>query len=209
MFRPTPQYESGELIYPVEVNESAPEVSHYSGSSKAGGYHTDGTLLPEPPDVAGLFGLSSAEGGETLVMDGVALADQLDPKYVEVLCEPVHFDVKGQIAGLTTKRQPVIRRDADDFELRYSRMYIEQGYETAGLALPPELRRAMDAFDEASLAPRNQTPVLLSRGVTLLWNNRRILHGRRPFREQSSRRRLRRVYGALDSARLVTDAAGR
>ncbi len=203
-FRPTPQYRSGELIYPVEVSPGSAETSHYSGSSRVGGYHTDGTLLPQPPDVACLFGLSSAEGGETLMMDGARLADQLgrlDPAHVEALSEPVHFDVKDQIPGLATKRQPVLRRDGDEFELRYLRMYIEQGYQAAGTPLPDRLRAAMDAFDEVSRAEENQTPVLLSRGVALFWNNRRVLHGRRPFREQGSLRRLRRLYGAYDSTR--------
>ncbi|MFF3916135.1 TauD/TfdA family dioxygenase [Streptomyces sp. NPDC001852] len=206
VFRPTPQYRTGELIYPVEVSPGLPAVSHYSGSNQAGGYHTDGTLLPEPPEVACLFGLSAAEGGETLIMDGNELAaqlDALDPAHLRALTEPVHFDVNGQIDGLVTKRQPVFRAAADGngFELRYLRMYIEQGYDRAGEPLPVGLTAAMDAFDKISSLPENQTPVLLRRGVALLWNNRRMLHGRRPFHEQASSRRLRRLYGAYDPAR--------
>ncbi|MFE4667822.1 TauD/TfdA family dioxygenase [Streptomyces sp. NPDC056716] len=199
LFRPVPQYSSGELIYPVEVKAGAAETSHYSNSSKAGNYHTDGTLLPRLPDVAFLFGLSAATGGETLLMDVDGLVRQLaqvDPAHVAELCRPVPFDVKDQMAGVRIKRQPVLTHTAGGYELRYVRMYIEQGYAAEGTPVPPELRAAMDAFDEVSrVAAETADCVLLGRGVGLLWDNRRMLHGRRPFQETTSSRRLRRIYG--------------
>jgi alpha-ketoglutarate-dependent taurine dioxygenase len=45
--------------------------------------------------------------------------------------------------------------------------------------------------------------VLLERGVGLLWDNGRMLHGRRPFQEATSARRLRRIYGLTDPARVA------
>jgi alpha-ketoglutarate-dependent taurine dioxygenase len=197
---PVPQYRTGELIYAVEVTPGVAETSHYSGSARAGGHHTDGTLLPEPPDVACLLGLSAAVGGETIMMDGRRLCAQLDaddPAHTQILAQPHHFDVMGQIDGVITKRQPVVRRGADDFELRYLRRYIEQGYQVAGETLPTGLRSAMDLLDDLSTAEENQTRVLLDRGVILIWDNRRMLHGRLPFEERGSRRRLRRMYGTL------------
>jgi alpha-ketoglutarate-dependent taurine dioxygenase len=205
LFCPVPQYSSGELIYPVEVRAGAAETSHYSNSSKAGNYHTDGTLLPVLPDVAFLFGLSAATGGETLLMDVDGLVQQLtqiDPAHVAELSRPVPFDVKDQMAGVRIKRQPVLKRAANGYELRYVRMYIEQAFTTEGTPVPPELLAAMDAFDEvSSSAAENADSVLLERGVGLLWDNRRMLHGRRPFKETSSSRRLRRIYGVQDDGR--------
>jgi hypothetical protein len=202
LFRPVPQYNSGELIYPVEVKAGAAQTSHYSNSSKAGGYHTDGTLLPELPDVAFLFGLSAATGGETLLMDVNGLVEQLariDPAHVAELSRPVPFDVKDQMDGIRIKRQPVLTRTANGYELRYVRMYIEQGFAAEGTPVPPELVAAMDAFDEVSSAAAvHAEDVLLERGVGLLWDNRRMLHGRRPFKETTSTRRLRRIYGVQD-----------
>ena len=195
---PVPQYRSGELIYAVEVTPGVAETSHYSGSARAGGHHTDGTLLPEPPDVACLVGLSAAVGGETIMMDGRRLAaklDATDPAFTRILALPHHFDVMDQIEGVLTKRQPIMRRDGDEFELRYLRRYIEQGYRVAGEPLPDVLRAAMDRLDQLSAAEENQTLVLLDRGVALIWDNRRMLHGRLPFEERSTRRRLRRMYG--------------
>lgn len=203
IFRPVPQYSSGEVIYPVEVKAAAAATSHYSNSTKAGNYHTDGTLLPQLPDVAFLFGLSAATGGETLLMDVddlVRQLDQVDPAHVAELSRPVPFDVKGQTAGVTTKRQPVLTHTADGYELRYVRTYIEQAFAAEGVPVPPGLLAAMDAFDEVSASAAIEAEsVLLERGVGLLWDNRRMLHGRRPFQETTSSRRLRRIYGMREA----------
>ncbi|QMU79091.1 TauD/TfdA family dioxygenase [Streptacidiphilus sp. PB12-B1b] len=206
LFRAVPQYSSGELIYPVEVQASAAETSHYSNSNKAGNYHTDGTLLPQLPDVAFLFGLSAATGGgETLLMDVDGLVEQLariDPAHVAELSRPVPFDVKDQMAGVRIKRQPVLTSTPDGYELRYVRLYIEQAFAAENTPVPTELQAAMDAFDEVSAAAAvTAEAVLLERGVGLLWDNRRMLHGRRPFQETHSSRRLRRVYGVLGEGR--------
>jgi Taurine catabolism dioxygenase TauD, TfdA family len=205
LFRPVAQYSSGELIYPVEVRAGAAETSHYSSSSKAGNYHTDGTLLPELPDVAFLFGLSAAKGGETLLMDVNGLVQQLaqiNPAHITELSQPVPFDVKDQMAGIKIKRQPILTRTANGYELRYVRMYIEQGFAAEETPVPTELLAAMDAFDKvSSSAAGNQEAVLLERGVGLLWDNRRMLHGRRPFQETTSSRRLRRIYGVQENGR--------
>ncbi|MEU9381940.1 TauD/TfdA family dioxygenase [Streptomyces sp. NPDC048279] len=205
LFRPVPQYSSGELIYPVEVKAGAAATSHYSNSNKTGNYHTDGTLLPQLPDVAFLFGLSSATGGETLLMDVESLVRELtriDPAHVAELSRPVPFDVKDQMAGVKIKRQPVLTRTDNGYDLRYVRMYIEQAFAAEGTPIPPALLAAMDAFDQVSAAAAvDAEAVLLERGVGLLWDNRRILHGRRPFQETTSNRRLRRIYGVYEDGR--------
>ncbi|TCO61164.1 TauD/TfdA family dioxygenase [Actinocrispum wychmicini] len=202
---PVPQYRTGELMCMVEIASDVPTVSHYSGSSRSGGHHTDGTLLPDPPEIAALLGLSAADtGGETITMSGPALWSQLDPAHQATFARPHHFDVMGQIPGLTTRKQPIAQWGGDNsFQLRYLRRYIEDGYETVGERLPDDLRAAMDAFDRISADETNQTPVLLRRGVILLWNNLRMLHGRRAFTEGTSRRRLRRMYGKFVAARTV------
>jgi alpha-ketoglutarate-dependent taurine dioxygenase len=68
--------------------------------------------------------------------------------------------------------------------------------------VPPQLLAAMDEFDQVSAAAAvNAEAVLLERGVGLLWDNRRMLHGRRPFQETTSHRRLRRIYGVQEDGR--------
>ncbi len=203
--RPVPQYRTGELVYPVEVGASAATVSHYSGTSRAGGFHTDGTLLPQPPDFAVLLGLSSADiGGETVLVDGAALCEALradDPRHLAELRRAHHFDLQGQQPGVTTRKQAILSDQDGRFELRYLRRYIELGHTTAGAQLPDRLVAAMDLLDELCATPAFQHPVLLERGDLLVWNNARFLHGRLPFTEIDSKRRLRRVYAVFAPGR--------
>lgn len=207
--RPVPQYRTGELIYPVEVSDnaevsdSAAGVSHYSRSSLTGGFHTDGTLLSRPPDIAALVCVSRASsGGETVLIDGHAVCRELKtatPHAVTVLSAPHHFDVMGQIPGLETKEQPVLDWSGRDVQVRYLRQYIEDGYRKIAKPIPAELVLAMDALDAATMLERHQTEILLDRGQLLIWDNNRFLHGRRAFDENGSRRRLRRIYGVFRS----------
>lgn len=201
--RPVPQYRTGELIYPVEVSDSAAGVSHYSRSSRTGGFHTDGTLLSRPPDIAALVCVSQASsGGETVLIDGHAVCRELKtatPDAVTVLSAPHHFDVMGQIPGLETKEQPVLDWSGRDVQVRYLRQYIEDGYRKIAKPIPVELVLAMDALDAATMLERNQTEILLGRGQLLIWDNNRFLHGRRAFDENGSKRRLRRIYGVFRS----------
>lgn len=199
--KPLAQYWSGELVYPVEVIDSTLGARRYSNSNRSGGFHSDGTALPDPPNVAALVCLSTADvGGETVLIDAAELCgrlDQVDSAFVHELSHEHHFDVEGQIPGHTTKLQPIVARSADDFEIRYLRREIEQGYERAGEEMPEILITAMDQIDAVASDEALQTPILLKRGEMLLWDNRRFLHGRRPFEERTSRRRLRRIFGKL------------
>jgi alpha-ketoglutarate-dependent taurine dioxygenase len=199
--RPIPQYDTGELIYPVQVADNAPAVSHYSQSRQAGGFHTDGTLLPRPPDIAALVCVSQASsGGATVLIDGQLLCSELGavkPDAVTVLQAPHHFDALGQVPGLATKQQPILDWSDGHVRVRYLRQYIEDGYRRIGEPVPAELDSAMDALDTASGQERYQAEVLLRRGQLLIWDNNRFLHGRRAFDEDGSRRRLLRIYGTL------------
>jgi alpha-ketoglutarate-dependent taurine dioxygenase len=198
---PVPQYRTGELIYPVEVVDAAPGESHYSRSNAAGTFHTDGTFLPTPPDVAALLCLSAAgSGGETVLIEGPRLLADLtarDPRAADVLSRTHHFDCLGQLPGHETRRQPIFSRSENDFVLRYLRRYVEDGYAKVGQDLPRELRDAMDELDELAADEARQDAVRLQRGQMLVFDNRRFLHGRRSFSETTSRRRLRRIYGVF------------
>lgn len=189
---PVPQYRTGELIYPVEVTDAAgPGISHYSTSNAAGGFHTDGTMLDDPPAVAALLCLSPAdEGGETLLMDGPRLIAELDPAHREALTRPLWFHSGDD--GSPRRHQPVLNVDGGRTELRYLRRYIEEGHRSLSVQPPVE---ALDALDRQSERPDRQLPLPLRRGQILLWDNARFIHGRRPFTEHTSRRRLRRMYG--------------
>lgn len=189
---PVPQYRTGELIYPVEVAAATGAgISHYSRSNAAGGFHTDGTMLDDPPALAALLCLSPAdEGGETLLMDGPRLIAELDPEHREALTRPLWFHSGDPDSP--RRHQPVLNLDGGRTELRYLRRYIEEGHRRSAIRPPLE---ALDALDRQSERSDRQLPVPLRRGQILLWDNARFIHGRRTFTEHTSRRRLRRMYG--------------
>lgn len=202
--RPVPQYRTGELFYPVEVS-GAPVLasSHYSSSNLTGGFHTDGTLLDVAPHVAMLAGLSAAdEGGETVLVDAVRLVEALTERAPEHLppleeVQPFH---SGDSAEDPVMLHPILSRSGPRLEVHYLRRYIEQGHALQGRAMDDKLVAALDVWDGLIADPLLQTPVLIDRGQVLLWDNFRFVHGRTPFTEHRSRRRLRRAYGLFPAA---------
>jgi alpha-ketoglutarate-dependent taurine dioxygenase len=200
LWRPIPQYRTGELLFPVEVVPNAPGKS-LSQTNASGVLHTDGTVIPEPPDVAALFCLSSADaGGETVLVDGEALYESMAPNgdgLIEALFAEHPFDCHGQSPGVDVRWQPTARRGEDGhLHLRYLRRYIEEGYEKVGREIPSATQAAFDHVDRFAEAEEHQIPVAMGRGELLLFHNHRFLHGRRAFSETWKRRRLRRAYGA-------------
>ncbi|MER7518604.1 TauD/TfdA family dioxygenase [Streptomyces sp. NPDC126499] len=202
--RPVPQYRTGELMYPVEVT-AAPTLasSHYSSSSRTGGFHTDGTLLDTTPDVAMLAGLSTAdEGGETVLVDVEGLVAALTaqaPQHLDVLAEPHPFH-SGDSTDDPVMLHRILTRTDSGTQVRYLRRYVEQGYLAQGQTIGEGLTEALDAWDALVARPDYQEAVLIGRGQVLLWDNFRFVHGRTPFTERLHRRRLRRGYGVLRAA---------
>jgi alpha-ketoglutarate-dependent taurine dioxygenase len=206
LWRPMPQYSSGELLFPVEVVPDAPGKS-LSQTNASGVFHTDGTVLPEAPAVAALFCLSSADaGGETVLVDGAALHESMARSgdgLIEALLAQHPVDCHGQSPDVEVRRQPTATRGEDgQLHLRYLRRYIEEGYEKVGEEIPSATRAAFDYVDRFAAAEEHQIPVALTRGELLVFSNDRFLHGRRAFRDGAKRRRLRRAYGAWPSAPL-------
>ena len=115
-----------------------------------------------------------------------------------MLLEEHPIDLRDQTDGNPTRSQPIATRvEAGRVGLRYVREYLEQGYVKSGLETPERARAAFDRFDALAAVEERQISFLLERGEVLVIDNRRYLHGRRGFREQTRRRRLRRVYGVL------------
>lgn len=199
---PVAQYVTGELFFPVEAADVQPLHSPFSMSRSEAAFHNDGTFLPVAPEIAALLSLSSAdEGGETVIVDGADVLDDLcasDASVAAVLFDEHPIDLRGQTGGNPTRSQPIASRDEGErLRLRYVRAYIEQGYDKAGLRMSDRTRVAFDRFDALAAAEERQISFLLERGELLVVDNQRYLHGRRAFRETTRRRRLRRVYGVL------------
>jgi alpha-ketoglutarate-dependent taurine dioxygenase len=195
---PVPQYRTGELVHSVAVaDHPADAASVYSQTDKSGAFHTDGTLLDATPELAMLAGISAAdEGGETVIVDGCAVAARLheeSPELLAVLERPHPFHSGDEADPVMTHR--IVDRSAGTAVFRYNPRYLELGYSRTGQPRPDALAGALDALTALTEDPWYQAPVLIARGHALLWQNMRCLHGRRAFTEQRQRRHLLRVYG--------------
>lgn len=196
--QPVAQYRTGELIHQVEVaTHQISGASHYSQSDKSGGYHTDGTLLDSPPEIAMLAGLGAADyGGETVIVDGRRIVEELGrkwPAHMSVLEEEHPFHSGEMTDPVVTHR--VIDRTAELPVIRYMRQYVELGYLQLNRDMPRHLGSALEALDSLTSNERYQDALLVTRGQALLWNNTCCLHGRKPFQQVNQRRRLIRIYG--------------
>lgn len=204
IMRPSPQYDTGELIYPVEVRSGESGSSHYSASSASGGLHTDGSLLARPPDYGILMCLSEADsGGETVLVDINDVRRHLDADdrgLSEMLAAPQPFAADDDPS---TVRQwaPVLSGEPGRCRVRYLRRYVIAGWERAGRPAPEGIQLALDVVDNFVADPTVQLEFGLRRGQILLWRNQHFLHGRRAFVEQNQHRRLVRIYGEQDPTR--------
>ncbi|MFK4043180.1 TauD/TfdA family dioxygenase [Nonomuraea wenchangensis] len=204
---PVPQYETGELLYPVEVRADGGGASHYSATAASGGLHTDGSLLPAAPDLALLMCLSAAEsGGETVLVDAAAVHEHLTrsfPELLDVLFAEHPFLAPGRPGG-SPRWKPIFSHGPDgNFKICYLRRYLETGWSASGSPIPQRLKAAMDAIDEFTLDGNNQRPYLLHRSEALIWRNDAFIHGRRAFDQKGSARRLIRIYADTDKGRPV------
>jgi alpha-ketoglutarate-dependent taurine dioxygenase len=196
-WEPVAQYATGELFYPVETRPGAAGANHYSHSNEAGAFHTDGALLPRPPDVAALVCLSPADrGGETILVDGTHLArNLLDDDQRACLRRAHPFASEEDASAEHPVERPVLTFQQDRPRWCYLRRYIEAAYCGSAKGMPGDLRRSLDVIDRHAGSDANQQAFRLARGELLVWDNRRFFHGRRSFVEAVSKRRLRRIYG--------------
>ncbi|WP_409471656.1 TauD/TfdA family dioxygenase [Streptomyces sp. HC307] len=209
VYKPVSQYESGELVFPVEVRPGESGSSHYSASKAAGGFHTDGSLMAQPPAVGVLLCLSPADsGGETILVEAELIRRAVaaaDPAFPELLGQLQPFAAEDDVRDVR-QWAPVLSTRDSGVGLRYLRRYLVAGWERTDRAIPDGLTDAFDVIDKVAGDPEAQRPHALQRGEVLFWRNSRYVHGRRAFEEREQRRRLVRIYGADDPDRLACQA---
>jgi len=181
---------------------SKPDPNNQAYTHDALVSHTDLANREMPPGVQFLHCLESgAEGGESILVDGFAAAEQLraaDPDAWDLLSRlelPHRFhDTEWDIRW----KAPVISVDGDGAyrEIRYN----------PGIAAPMDVRpdlvkpayRALKVFAERIKDPANILRFKLAPGDMMVFNNRRVLHGRGAFDPNTGPRRLQGVYVDLD-----------
>lgn len=153
--------------------------------------HTDGTYSNDAPGLQLLLCLErDSTGGETLLVDGFRVADELrslEPELFDILATvPVPGRYVGDGVHLLAER-PVLRHGDAGRLVQVSLNHADR----APLVLPPdEMERfyaALRAFDALATDPRLQWRFTLEVGTAMLFDNWRVLHGRTAY---TGRRRL-------------------
>lgn len=162
------------------------------------GMHTDSSAYNCIPGVVGLLcERTSLSGGSSRVVSAEAVCGWLAENNVEayrLLCQSYIRDVvtPGIDKDLDTLKRnsfPVLSPEPE-FEFRYMRYWIEKGHERAGVPLSPETLRAFDELDNALAKPEFGASFRLTEGDMLFVDNRRMVHGRDAYEDDSSGGRL-------------------
>ncbi len=169
-------------IWSFESNDQMADTAY---TPKALRPHTDSTYSHDAPGLQLLLCLAyEAEGGESVLVDGLRIAETLRSSHPEAFETLTHIPVPGQYLGdgahLVAER-PVIRVG--------SHGQIEQisfnNYDRAPFRLPDaDMAAFYDAirtFDLLANDPDMQWRKVLAPGELIIFDNWRVLHGRSAF----------------------------
>ena len=190
-----------ERIHNVKLDPKGYNIAH---TGLAVAPHNDFTSYSWPPNVQALHMLvNECEGGESVVVDGFGLLDELrdeHPDKFDALCRvPVPFRIFSAEHECYSVN-PMIELDGDG-EITMVRFNTAQMQ-----ALPlsePRLAEFYAAYHELSRrvnAPRAQVTFRLEGGQVLLCAGHRVLHGRTALRSKG-RRHLQDAYFEHDNVR--------
>jgi gamma-butyrobetaine dioxygenase len=194
-----------------------PAAGHLAYTTRGLELHTDNPYREPVPTLQALHVIAAADdGGESQFADGfahaAALADAAPARYDTLTWSPVTFAYRGPAGDRYEARAPVIETDIGDEVI---------GVRVNHRSLRPldPASDAVEAWYEAYLDFHHRLhadPLArkLAPGDLVLFDNRRIVHGRAPYAGGAAARWLQGCYaerdGALATLARLTDAeAGR
>jgi gamma-butyrobetaine dioxygenase len=149
------------------------------------GVHTDNPYREPVPGYQLLHCLTPAvEGGESIFVDGFAVASQLRDEdaaaFATLTNTPVDFAFRDSVADLSARR-PLIQ--LDDSGAVQAIHYNNRSISTARIPLDKaeEFFEAYRKFAQRLRAPEFEYRVTLEPGELVAFDNSRVLHGRTPF----------------------------
>lgn len=195
---------------------SVPDPNNLAYTPVALPLHTDLPNQEVPPGFQFLHCIANeARGGGSLFADGFAIAEDLrraDPEAFRLLCEvPIPYRFHDGEADIRV-HEPVITLDRSGavIEIRYN-AHIAGVFDMPA-AIMPEYYRAYRAFMAMTRDPGYRLTFKLEAGEMVVFDNRRVLHGREAFDPSTGFRHLHGCYvdrGEFTSRlRLLARAAG-
>ncbi|HSB88016.1 MAG TPA: TauD/TfdA family dioxygenase [Ilumatobacteraceae bacterium] len=186
------------LIFDVKLDPAGYNIAFTSEEVPP---HNDNAQYTHPPSGQVLAMLvNDATGGNSVVVDGWSVLDQLnqrDPAAIDVLSRvEVGFRQYSTEADAFTRAPLVVRDRAGRFtHLRFSNQLMQPlAFDDAELA---DWYRAYRSLGTAIADPANQVSFRLSAGDTLFVNGYRVLHARSAYQPDGARH-LQDVYFEMD-----------
>lgn len=193
----------GELYEVYDRQPRNPICMPVSQTNLPIAFHTDSSKRDTLPDIVALTCVQNAEGGDTLLADAenaFHILKSRHPWTLDILSRDfpraiVTPKCESTQASVARNAFPILTTKAGGQVLiRYMRTWIETGAKILGRPLTELELTALDHLDHAlrsSVILRHH----LKPGECLIFNNRRIVHARTPYRDQPGRRRkLLRVW---------------
>ncbi|WP_255006316.1 TauD/TfdA family dioxygenase [Roseovarius sp. M141] len=175
-----------------------PDPNNLAYTSVALPLHTDLPNQEVPPGYQFLHCLANeATGGGSLFADGFAMAEDLrteDPEAFRLLCEvPIPFRFNDRDADIRVY-EPVITldRSGEVIEIRYNAHLA--GIFDMPSEIMPDYYRAYRAYMAKTRDPKYRLTLKLKGGEMVVFDNRRVLHGRDSFDPATGFRHLHGCY---------------
>lgn len=175
-----------------------PDPNNLAYTSAALPLHTDLPNQEVPPGYQFLHCLANeATGGGSIFADGFAIARDLqieNPEAFRLLCDvPIPFRFHDRDADIRV-HEPVITldRDGDIIEIRYNAHLA--GVFDMPTEIMPDYYRAYRAFMAKTRDPNYRLSLKLKGGEMVVFDNRRVLHGRESFDPSTGFRHLHGCY---------------
>jgi gamma-butyrobetaine dioxygenase len=175
-----------------------PDPNNLAYTSVALPLHTDLPNQEVPPGYQFLHCLANeAVGGGSIFADGFAMAEDLraeDPEAFRLLCEvPIPFRFHDRHADIRV-HEPVItlNRAGEVIEIRYN-AHLAGVFDMPADTMPAYYR-AYRAFMAKTRDPKYRLTLKLKGGEMVVFDNRRVLHGRDSFDPSTGYRHLHGCY---------------
>lgn len=175
-----------------------PDPNNLAYTSVALPLHTDLPNQEVPPGYQFLHCMANeATGGGSLFADGFAMAEDLrteDPDAFRLLCDvPIPFRFHDKTADIRVRRPVITLGQHDDvIEIRYNAHLA--GIFDMSAEVMPAYYRAYRAYMAKTRDPKYRLTLKLKAGEMVVFDNRRVLHGRQSFDPSTGFRHLHGCY---------------
>ena len=157
--------------------------------------HTDSTYSNDAPGLQLLLCCEyDAKGGESIMVDGLKLAETIKAQNKNLYEVLTKIDVPGNYTGdgvILEAKRPIIKLD----DKKQVAQISFNNYDRAPFRLNPELTKifyeAISLFDNLANSKQYQWRHILKPGELLIFNNWRVLHGRGSF---NGKRKIKGCY---------------